>query len=93
MKVLIKRRFKKGKEEEIHSLLRKFRGRAMHQPGYVSGETLVDVADIQKSLVIATWKRLDDWNAWKNNPERKEFELMLEIFQEGQTDYETYYIA
>ena len=65
----------------------------MHQPGYVSGETLVDVIDAQKSLIIATWKRLDDWNAWKNNHERKEFELMLEIYQDGRTEYETYYIA
>lgn len=82
-----------GKEEEINSLLRKFRGKAMGQPGYVTGETLVDVSDPHKSLVIATWKRLEDWNSWQNNRERKEFELTLGIYQEGQTDYETYYMA
>ena len=40
-KILIKRRFKEGAHLEILALLHDLRFAAMSQPGYVSGETLM----------------------------------------------------
>ena len=93
VKILIKRRFKKGMEEEVSRLITQFRAGAVSQPGYICGETLSDVGDPQVKLVIATWKDQASWLAWKDNPTRKEFEAMLAIFQEGPTEITTYTLS
>ena len=92
-KILISRRFKKGKKKEIFALLKGFRSAALNQPGYISGETLSENNDPQHMLVISTWENMESWHSWKNNIKRKEFETMLEIFQEGPTDYKEYVLG
>lgn len=89
-KVLIKRRFKKGKSKEVIALLNEFRSGAMNRKGYVSGHTLVAADDPQTLLVISTWQSLEDWLAWKNGRTRKSFEAMMEVYQEGATEFEEY---
>ena len=92
-KILISRRFKKGKKKEIFSLLKGFRSTALNQPGYISGETLTEGTDPQNMLVISTWENMESWHSWKNNNKRKEFEAMLEIFQERPTEYKEYVLG
>lgn len=92
-KILIRRRFKKGKTKEIFSLLKDFRSAALNQPGYISGETLIENDDSQHMLVIGTWENIESWHSWENNRKRKEFEAMLEIYQEGPTEYEEYLLG
>ncbi len=93
VKVCIKRRFQKGKVNEIRSLLKEFRSGAMNQPGYISGETLVSYEDPQDVLVIGTWASIESWDAWRRNKSRQELEKMLEIYQEGPTQYTTYVLG
>jgi quinol monooxygenase YgiN len=93
VKVFIRRRFKKGKNKEILALLNEFRSGAMNRPGYVSGETLVNHDDPQRLLVIGTWQGMDYWMAWKENSVRKNFEKMLEIYQEEPAEYETWVLG
>ncbi len=45
VKVLMRRQLKNGNAREVFSLIRKIRAKAMHQKGYISGETLIDHAD------------------------------------------------
>ena len=92
-KILIKRRFKKGKTQEILSLLHDFRTEAMKQPGYISGTTLVARHDPRTILVIGTWQTMENWQAWKENDARASFEAMLEIYQEAPTQYEEYLLG
>ena len=92
-KILIRRRFKKGKTKEIFSLLKDFRSAALNQPGYISGETLIENSDSQHMLVIGTWENMESWHSWKQNSKRKEFEAMLEIYQEEPTEYEEYLLG
>ncbi len=92
-KILIKRKFKKGKTPEILSLLYDFRSGALKQPGYISGTTLVGHPDPRTVLVIGTWQTMEDWLAWKENDTRKSFEAMLEIYQEAPTEYEEYLLG
>jgi quinol monooxygenase YgiN len=93
VKVFIKRRFKEGKNDEIVSLLNEFRSGAMDQAGYVSGETLVSADDPQALLVIGTWQNMESWSNWRENTRRKNFEAMLEIYQESPTEYEVFYLG
>ncbi|MBW1815438.1 MAG: antibiotic biosynthesis monooxygenase [Deltaproteobacteria bacterium] len=89
-KILIKRQFKEGTIKEVSALLNEFRSGAMNQPGYISGETLVKEDDPHTLLVIGTWRKMQNW---KDNPKRKAFEDMLEIYQEGTTEYEEYHLG
>ena len=87
-KIIIKRKFLKGKKKEIIALLREFRSSALNQPGYVSGETLTSIDDPQTMIVISTWQDLESWYKWKDNNTRKTLENMLGTYQEESTDYQ-----
>ena len=89
-KILIKRRFKKGKQKEIIALLRELRGGALNQPGYISGVTLSSSEDPQVLMVIGTWQDMENWYNWKQNNTRQTLEKMLETYQEESTEYQEY---
>jgi len=93
VKVLIKRNLKKDKLTEIYALLNAFRSGAMNQPGYISGETLVKHNDPQQLLVISTWMNIESWENWKTSKKRLDFENMLKIYQQGETQYEEYVLG
>ena len=92
-KIIIKRRFVKENTPQILSLLNKMRSIAMNQAGYISGETLMQKDFPENMAVIATWKRMEDWMAWKASEERKTYEAMLEIYQTRPTQYEEYHLG
>jgi len=89
-KILIKRRFKTGKQKEIIALLRELRSGALNQPGYISGQTLTSNEDPQTMMVIGTWQDMESWNNWKRNNTRQTLEQMLETYQEDSTEYQEY---
>jgi quinol monooxygenase YgiN len=93
VKILIKREFKPGNRLEILNLLNDLRSAALKQEGYISGLTLTDPENANKTLVIGTWQSLKAWNHWKDNPERQKLDSMLEIYQESPTTYEPYTIG
>jgi heme-degrading monooxygenase HmoA len=87
-KVIIKRKFIKGKKREIIALLRELRSGALQQPGYISGETLSSSDDPQTLVVIASWQDIGSWIAWRENDTRKTLERMLETYQETSSEYQ-----
>ena len=89
-KIIITRKFIKGKQKEIIALLRELRSGALHQPGYISGETLTSADDPQTLVVIGTWQDMESWYNWKENDTRKTLERMLETYQEESTDYQEF---
>ena len=90
VKVMIKRKIKEGKAREVFTLLNKFRSDAMNQKGYISGETLINHDDPMEILVISMWQDMDNWVRWRENPERKANENLLERWLEEPTAYESY---
>ena len=66
-KIIIKRRFVDENRPQILSLLNKIRSIAMDQPGYISGETLMQKDFPENMAVIATWQNMESWLAWKNS--------------------------
>ena len=90
VKILIYRKVRPGKEEELSETVRKFRSRAIHAEGYVSGETLRSIEDPSVHLVISTWKSLQDWNNWLNTPERKAFQQKMDALLEEPTKITPY---
>lgn len=92
-KILIKRRFKDGNIPQIVALLNDIRMLAMTHPGYQSGETLTKNGYPNEMVVISTWGSLEAWQVWKKSDDRKKFEAMLEVYQEGPTEYEEYLLG
>ncbi len=89
-KILIKRKFKKGKRPEIIAMLRELRSQALHQPGYISGETLTSTEDPHTMVVIGTWQDMESWHNWKRNSTRQTLEQMLETYQVESTEYQEF---
>lgn len=92
-KILIKRKFVKGKKKEIIALLKELRTGALGQPGYISGQTLASCDEPQTLMVIGTWQDIENWHNWQENDTRQTLEKMLETYQEGPTHYEEYILG
>ena len=90
VKVFIKRHIKKGKTDAALELLKEVRGQALKQPGYISGETLVNHYDPRTITVVSTWQTIDDWIRWQESDARSAKEDQLEGLQEGPTNFEIY---
>ncbi len=90
IRVLITRRFKKGNIVKVIDLLKRIRSKALNQPGYITGETLYGVDDPDKLVVIATWESQEDWERWKNDPQRKAIDDELEELLLEPTSYEVF---
>lgn len=93
VKVIIKRRFKEGKTKGVYALLNKFRADAMEQPGYISGETLINHDNPHEILVIAMWNSLENWFTWRDNKLRQANELQLERWLEEPAQINTYILG
>ena len=90
IKVFIKRYVKKGKTEDTLALLNEVRSQALKQPGYISGETLVNHYDPSNITVVSTWQTIEDWIRWQESDERAAKEDQLESLQEGPANFEIY---
>lgn len=76
IKVIIERHVREGKN--MSPLLRELRAAAMHQAGYVTGETLVSTEDNCIITVISTWHSLEDWKAWETSGTRARLYQQIE---------------
>jgi heme-degrading monooxygenase HmoA len=90
VRIFIKRYVKKGKTQEAVELLKDVRSNALKQPGYISGETLINHYDPCNIMVVSTWQTIDDWIRWEESDERSEKENQLEGLQEEPADFEIY---
>jgi len=90
VKVIIKRHIKDGKTDDAMSLFKKLRSNALKQPGYISGETLVNHYDSRTIAVISTWQTIKDWIRWEESDERAASEVELENLLEEPAKFEIY---
>ena len=70
VRIVIQRKLKEGKKDDLMPLLRELRATAMHYSGYVTGETLASTGDPLVISVLSTWRSLEDWQAWEKSGER-----------------------
>ena len=92
-KILIKRRFKDEHTPQIVAILNEISMLALQQEGYQSGETLIKSGFPNNMVVISTWRSLQDWTKWRDNPERQKFETMLAVYQERPTEFDEYLLG
>ncbi len=90
VKIFIKRKMIDTREAELTLLLRELRALALSQPGYVSGETLTRLDKKDECMVIGTWRSLEDWNNWVNNPKRIAVQAQIDKLLGEETEYALY---
>ena len=90
VKVFIKRKVHEKNTVELTLLLNKLRSLALNQPGYLSGETFMRIDKKDECMVIGTWRSLEDWNNWVNNPLRKEVQAEIDRLLGEETEYAIY---
>ncbi len=71
VKILLERKFKEEPSLEEIKTINELRMGAMQRTGYVSGETLVDLNDHRRIVVISVWSDKAKWDAWVKSDERK----------------------
>jgi heme-degrading monooxygenase HmoA len=91
VKIIIRRRVPKAKESELLPLLIEMRSKATAQPGYISGETLRNVADPEDFVVISTWQSEEDWKTWASSKGRAQIQEKIDASLGGTTDYGIYF--
>ena len=78
VKILLERKFKEDPRLEDIKIINALRVAAMQRRGYVSGETLVDMDDHKRILVISVWINKSSWDAWLRSGERQRIEADLD---------------
>lgn len=78
VKILLERKFKEDPSLEDIRVINAMRIAAMQRRGYVSGETLVDMDDHKRILVISVWINKSSWDAWLRSGERQRIEASLD---------------
>lgn len=90
VKIFIKRKVADAHVIELTVLLKKLRSLTLNQPGYISGETLQRIDKPGESMVISTWRSVDDWNSWVNNEKRMVIQSEIDMLLGEETDYAVY---
>jgi heme-degrading monooxygenase HmoA len=91
VKILIKRTVPQDKAKEMIPLFRQMRVLATMQPGYITGETLRSLENLDEFLVISTWQSSDDWQNWLNSKERQEIQDKVDKLLGGNTEYDVFH--
>lgn len=90
IKVLLERCVNRDKYDQLLGLIKDLRAEALHQPGYMTGETLVSENDIVKVLVISTWVSEEHWKAFLTTEQRIELEAMVDGLLEEEVKVSVY---
>jgi len=90
IKILIRRNVAEKNVIELTVLLKKLRSLTLNQAGYISGETLKRIDKSNECLVVSTWRSVDDWNAWINNPQRTTIQSQIDKLLGHETEYAIY---
>jgi heme-degrading monooxygenase HmoA len=78
IKVMLERKVPKENFAKLIGYLIDLRTAALHQPGYVSGETLIKGENPVDVLVISTWISEDHWKAWTTTEQRIDLYNMID---------------
>lgn len=93
IKVLVERRVRREKYSKLITDLTDLRAACLHQPGYVTGETLVKGNDPVDVLVISTWISEAHWKAWATSEARIVINDLLTQIIEGEPRINIYKLA
>lgn len=71
IRVLIERHVAEELSEHYERASRETLQKAMHFPGFISGEALHNTADPNHRVILATYRSENDWLRWHASEERR----------------------
>lgn len=77
VKILLERKFREDPSADEIKIINELRMAAMQRKGYISGETLVDLNDYRRIVVISVWSNKRSWDAWENSELRQKLESRI----------------
>ncbi|BHH83968.1 antibiotic biosynthesis monooxygenase family protein [Desulforhopalus sp. 52FAK] len=90
VKIFIRRKVQEHNVLELTALLKMLRTLTLEQNGYISGETLGRIDKKDECMVISTWRSVEDWNRWVNDPKRIEVQTKIDEILGEETEYAMY---
>ena len=90
VKILIKRKVKATAMAEVSKMLVQARTNALGKNGYISSETLSNCDNPNEIVVVSMWRSKADWDVYKEDQNRMEFEREFEQLFESPTEYCVY---
>ena len=92
--VLIRRLAKNGTNAKIFlPHIVEIRALAVRQPGYISGETFLNLDRPEECIVISKWTKIEHWQDWQKDPRRLELNENMEKHMGVTTEYSVYGIG
>ncbi|APE29965.1 antibiotic biosynthesis monooxygenase [Halomonas aestuarii] len=70
IKIIIERRIMPGLEEEYEAAAREAMRHSLSAPGFVGGESLVELGHSDRRLMITKWRDLRAWKEWYQSETR-----------------------
>ncbi|MEQ6918496.1 antibiotic biosynthesis monooxygenase family protein [Halomonas aquatica] len=70
IKIIIERRIMPGLEEEYEEAARDAMRQSLGAPGFVGGESLVELGHSDRRLMITKWRDLRAWKEWYQSEAR-----------------------
>ena len=77
VKVLIERTVRKGYDPYVWNMLRALRSEALHQKGYLYGETWRSIQNPRVLVNVSTWGTREHWDVWSATPFKQKMEERL----------------
>lgn len=90
IKIIIIRKVTEVQKSLVEPLLFELHSLAWRSDGYISGETLINVDDLEERIVISSWKSHEDWNAYRENPETQEIHTKVDQILGKATEHKVY---
>ncbi|SFB91531.1 Antibiotic biosynthesis monooxygenase [Marinospirillum celere] len=72
IKVIIERQLLEGLEQEYRQASQALLQACMESPGYISGESLVDLRRPNRRIIITQWNSESAWRAWEVSDKRQQ---------------------
>ena len=83
IRVIIEREIAEGLEPFYESAIGNLLHVMANAPGYLSGESSVEIHRPNRYIVITRWSDENDWNRWFQSAERRELVEAISPFQQG----------
>lgn len=85
VKVTVERKVIPGEQRKIARLLRELRSKVVVNPGFISGETVLDIHSPAIFMTISSWSSLAVWEDWEKNPDRLQVVEKINAFLQEPT--------
>ena len=80
IRVIIEREIAEGLEQYYEQTMKGLFDELAASPGYLSGESLVDIRQSNRYVVITRWASEEAWNRWLHSNKRQEMLSELRPF-------------